>query len=791
MIWQKKIWCCIAAVELLVLVAIRLFYGNREEMVLEFAQEELIDDSENAAFYLDYSTSSQYVASPHITLPRGMYTLEAECESAGDPKLLILYHNQGDTDSYHGYRSGVSGAIPIEGKYLVSCDFRVPYASPIQVRGVFTEPPEEGEYLLVRNIRIRTADCDVRNHFFRAALFLLLCDIVFWGVWQKKRGHLSIFEKKEKVTWKALTLLVVFTSLPLAVDYLFLNSHDLYFHLMRIEGIRAGLESGMFPVRVQPWWLNGHGYAVSVFYGDFFLYFPALLHYFGVSLQAAYKCYVVMINVLTVGIAYYSFSKMSRPKIGLACTVLYSLNIYRLCCIYTRAAVGEYTAMTFMPLILYGLWKLYMLPEDSGEHKNSWFTLTIGCTGIFLSHMITTEITAVFILLSAVILWKRFFRKKTFVVILKTAAATVLLNLWFLFPFLDYMANGTYMINRNSGYGFYEIEGNGAMISQLLLGGYTVFGDSQGAAEGSRNEMPLTVGIALMAVLVGWILFCAGKEGREKEEKKKDWLAVFLCVLSLFMTTCHFPYSGLAVLVPLCKLPIGSIQFPWRFLSVAALFLVWLFCLILKKNWIPENNRRIFAGMLVFFSLYQGMVYMGACLKEAIPYRVYQAGNMSTMEMIDSSGEKHESVMGGEYLPIERNTRPDRSVYVRAYIDELSVDGTGVTVESWTRDRAAVQIILQNKSKNVEQVEVPLIFYKGYQAVTDSGEKLEILPGASYRILVSVPAGFSGQIRVEFKEPGCWRVCEAISLLTFVFLVLRATGLRVTHKQEKEFKNNF
>ena len=166
----------------------------------------------------------------------------------------------------------------------------------------------------------------------------------------RKQGRRILPAGADRTVLRALVLLVVGCSIPLAVDYLFLNSHDLYFHLMRIEGIRAGLENGMFPVRIQPGWLNGHGYAASVFYGDFFLYVPALLRYFGVSVQAAYKCYVVMIHMLTVGISYYSFSRMSRPRIGLVCTVLYSLNIYRLTCIYTRAAVGESVSYTHLTL---------------------------------------------------------------------------------------------------------------------------------------------------------------------------------------------------------------------------------------------------------------------------------------------------------------------------------------------------------------------------------------------------------------------------------------------------------
>ena len=74
---------------------------------------------------------------------------------------------------------------------------------------------------------------------------------------------------------------------------------------------------------------------------------------------------------MTVFLAYYCFSNMSSRKTGLICTAIYSLNIYRLVCLYTRAAIGEYTAMIFIPLVIYGMWKIYTLPEDSKEHNHN------------------------------------------------------------------------------------------------------------------------------------------------------------------------------------------------------------------------------------------------------------------------------------------------------------------------------------------------------------------------------------------------------------------------------------
>lgn len=769
--FDKRIWFFIIFAEVLFLCIAGFFYGRREAVEINYPQEALIDDSGEAAFYLDRSVEYRYVATPEFALPKGMYTLTVQYEGAGDTKLRVVHPGS-------RYHSEVSGDIPLSGSGTASCDFRVVYGDrSLQLRGLLSDDAQEGDYLLLRNIHIAYADCAVRNFLFRIAVFLLTVDGILLVVWMRHRGERFLLAGADRTVLRALVLLAGVCSIPLAVDYLFLNSHDLYFHLMRIEGLRAGLESGMFPVRIQPGWLNGHGYAASIFYGDFFLYFPALLRYFGVSVQAAYKCYVVMINILTVAISYYSFSKMSRPKTGFVCTVLYSLNIYRLTCIYTRAAVGEYTAMTFMPLVLFGLWKLYTLPEDTNRHKESWIPITAGCTGIFLSHMISTEITAFFIVLSAALSWRRVFRKKTMLVILKAVSAVVLLNVWFLVPFLDYMVSGTYVINDAGKYGSYQIEKTGAFAAQLFMGNFEPFGHSLDAAEGVASEMPLTVGLALMAVFAVWFLF--GTYGKdEKAERKTELLAVVFSLLSIWMATCLFPYTWIAERISVFQMPIVSIQYLWRFFSVAALMLSWLLCLLLSKERVPLERRKLAAGILAGLSLWQGVFYMGQCLQDAQPYRVYQAGNMSTMKAQSASSEEQESVMGGEYLPVNRSEPFFLSDYVAAYLDRPTCDEADINMEEWGRENGTVTLRLENRTDEVRQVEIPILYYKGYRATTDSGEAVQIIPGTSYRISLSVPPGFGGSIRVEFREPVYWRVAEIISLAALLgFLGFKLVSL--------------
>ena len=143
--------------------------------------------------------------------------------------------------------------------------------------------------------------------------------------------------------------------MPLLTDIL-LPGHDLMSHLNRIEGLAQGMQDGQFPVKIQLFWLMCRGYATSVFHGDLFLYFPAVLRFLGVSVQGAYKCYVVAVNLATAAISCFCLGKMLQNRWA---GLLYTMSGYQLISLYIRAAVGEYTAMAFLPLIVYGLWLIF------------------------------------------------------------------------------------------------------------------------------------------------------------------------------------------------------------------------------------------------------------------------------------------------------------------------------------------------------------------------------------------------------------------------------------------------
>ena len=112
-------------------------------------------------------------------------------------------------------------------------------------------------------------------------------------------------------------------------------------------------------MRLESIWNDKYGYA-TLFYGDLLLYIPALLRLLGVTINDAYNAYILLVNVLTAVVSFRCFDAMVKDRdIALLMTAAYVTSVYRLMDIYVRAAVGEYSAMIFLPMIAYAMYRLY------------------------------------------------------------------------------------------------------------------------------------------------------------------------------------------------------------------------------------------------------------------------------------------------------------------------------------------------------------------------------------------------------------------------------------------------
>lgn len=557
--------------------------------------------------------------------------------------------------------------------------------------------------------------------------------------------------KKNYKEYGIYILIILIASIPLLNNSLIKMGevHDIYFHLMRIEGLAEGLLSGQFPVKIQPGWYEGYGYGCSVFYGDIFLYIPALLRILGISIQGAYKSYVLLCNVATVVIAGYSFSKMFESnRIGIAGSFLYTLSVYRLTNVYVRAAVGEYTAMIFFPLIAYAM---YLLLKKEHELRKGWVLLSLGMTGIIQCHIISAEIVTVMLGLLCVVCLKRVLNKQVIIAFIKAVLLTIGLNLGFIVPFIDYMISGKYNVNAING--GWRVEQN---IQKLGI----TFSKVGGLFYNPRTT-EIGIGLALiLAVPVFIVLFVI--KNKEKQKYKIAGAACLFGVLSLWMATCYFPWEAIRRSNVLFRYMVVNIQFPWRLCTIATLSLVVLWCAVGKSiSEILEKKYYVILSCIIgLLTVISAGYIMGTILVTGDYYQVMSVNDMDTKV---KSGE--------EYLPIY--TLSDELEKDRVVTDENTAVG------NLQRKGVRLDFECRNTGDDMAQIELPLIYYKGYEATAMDTKKnvyykLDTLMGTNNVVAVQIPPDFEGEVTVDFKEPIYWRFAETISLIIALLLLIFA-----------------
>ncbi len=527
--------------------------------------------------------------------------------------------------------------------------------------------------------------------------------------------------------------------------------HDAIFHLNRIEGLKDALISGAFPVRVQPNWLNGWGYGVSLMYGDAILALPAFMRICGFTVQTSYKTFIVAINLLTAITSYYAFSKMCRNNYkALFVTLIYCTGLYRLACIYLRAAVGEYAVMAFLPLVVLGFWYAFEEEITDKDYGKKLIIPVIGFTGMIQTHILTCEMSAFFIVLLCLILVKKVLRKETLTYLIKLVVITILVNLWFIVPFLSMLGEEL------------TISGLAEMRDDFRLWGLSVtelftttisraYGFTFGTNTSLANKCTFTIGLALWgcAAVTGYLLW-----NKKAVMKKEATIMLALGILAAYMATNLFPYDVIKKYFSGLASVLAKIQFSYRFLGMASLFMALgiLFTLI-KVN--GEKTKRFLALILMgisFIAIYQGMDYQ---------YQILYGGSYSNIycgSTLDS-----EYVVSGEYLykgtqrevtRTERDVIGDGIVIINSNIEGLSAQVECITI----REDA--------------YLELPIFYYPGYIAYDYSGERYEIIrSGNNNRIRVELPDKFNGIVYVKYKEPIYWRICEVISLISFICLL--------------------
>lgn len=703
---------------------------------------------ERNTFSTDYPEEYYYFLGKTGTLESGIYDIYVEyytrqdgyritCDYGGDgvhyPAVYEESHSLSPLTNHLTYRIWVNGKLD-------NLDIRI--CCGTEGKEIF----EDDSVFYVEKIHVsRDYGLSIIYKALKLLVLLFLIDGALFVFWHRR----VICDQIRNNLYVVIGLTCIFMVSSLSVMGNFaIGQHDVPFHYARIIGLAEGMLGGSFPVKMQPGWLWGYGYPVSVFYGDILLYFPALLYMMGVPIIHAYKFYILVVNLGTTLISYFCYKNISGNRyIGVAATALYCLSIIRILDIYMRTAVGEYSAMMFLPLILLGMWQIYT--RESKSFREGGIFLCLGMTGVIQTHIISTEMTSL-VLAIAVILMIRKMTRGIFMALVKSVLATVCLNMGFLLPLVDYLP--VYVSKERD---FYGIQHCGLSIYELLSFGIAGAGSARDSLKGLDRRVPVSLGFAMLIVLILAVVVIFRYQDWKQGEKKEFVFIAMLTGLVLWMTTHYFPYNILAA-VPGVRKIVKSIQFPWRFLCIAVPLLVYIACHVFIKMGKIFGRRIMYCALLV------------VCLAGASQV-------LYLMDTINRSGEGMELyydyrdsmnhpwiAAGNEYLI--SGTEP----YQTGVESEVSSEN----VEFGIPERKGTQITVSCQAQENARISFPLFAYKYYQCIDiDTKESFPILKGENNKIVVELPDYYQGTLRVRFVEPWYWRASEMVSLLTAVLLI--------------------
>ena len=527
-----------------------------------------------------------------------------------------------------------------------------------------------------------------------------------------------------------------FSCMPLLWGGVF-DGHDMLFHLNRIEGIASGLRCGQFPVRIHASTLLGYGYAASEFYPELFLYIPAILRNMGVSLCASVRVFEAGINLLAALSCYVSAKAVfDSRRTAVGASVLYTLCVYRLVNLYTRATLGESLAMIFFPLII---WSLYeVLRRDDGK----WPLLALGMTGVCMSHLLSTLFSVLFCAIAAVFSLPKLMReKRRFLSILKAAAITVLCCVWFYVPMMQY-----------SGDGVSTSVVLDAQENVLQPGGFFV------AFAGDMNadipeDFAYTIGVVPgLALLIGCALLLVRRYAQGKAAMDgKDRVALALGalgVVALLGATDAFPWELVCSLRRPFSTFFKQIQFPWRLVGVAVPLLS------MAAAWgYLKDDRHASAGAAVIVAL------CAACSGYTMQCMVQRTPVLDKETFTDTRISQFEYT----YVGTEKTALKPGDIRVGG------AEGAYSVLEMTKRGTNLTAVIEMDGGAYIE---FPLLYYPGYQATVD-GIPCKVARGTNNMLRVyGTASGQTATVDISFKPPMAWIAAQSVSLLGLALLIL-------------------
>ena len=560
------------------------------------------------------------------------------------------------------------------------------------------------------------------------------------------------------INWIGLTLLLLalLAAVPLWTGPGIVNTRgggDSPFLFFRLQQLMANLHDGVFPARWMPDAAYGLGYPFFNFYAALPYYFAALFNFLGFDLLTSIKM-VQTLGFVFAGFALYGWARrhFSNRWAAWLAAVAYVYAPFHLVNVYVRGdSLSEFYAFIFYPLILWSIDLIFDSPRN-------WPLLALSYGGLILTHNVSALIFSPFVITYYVLRITKDSLRTTILSLIAGLSLAFALSAFFWLPALGEAGLTQVSEVQTTGYFNYAEHFRAANLIQSSIGfDYSIAAEPFASTPFAMGLMQAIGTVAgLIVLIVTW----------KKDTHQRFRLFVLIgLALSTFMIT---PLSK-----PLWDtLPLLSYsQFPWRFLSIQALFtslVIGFIALALARR------LTLLVGVI-------GLTLVAAALillhPDYLPVRADEI-TPARLQLYEAFSGNIGTTIRAEYLP--------RTLIPRPYTGSMLISpGTvplrpiasrGEAVGAQLERHATTQQWQVNVTSDQAALTFPITYWPGWQAFID-GQPIETRAAPDLgTIQVDVPRGDQ---RVEFKlgNTPLRTGGEMISLIALIIIGLAGVPL--------------
>ena len=328
--------------------------------------------------------------------------------------------------------------------------------------------------------------------------------------------------------------------------------------IARVFELDSALSDGQFPVR----WVShlgfGYGYPLFNFYPPFSYYMAEVFHMFGFSFIDSAKL-VFILGFFLSSLFMYLWVKEHFGKLaGVLAALLYVYAPYHAVNIYVRGSLPDFTAYAFIPAV-------FWLSDKLFKTKKLNYSILFGIllAIIPLTHIL--KIVSIFPFISIYLIYlllrDRKEIKKNLSLLLLSFAVAFGLTAYFLIPAI--LEKGYTLVDEVNIGELYNYKLHFVYLRQFFNSPWGYGGSIYGLEDGLSFELGKT---HILFVFFSLLILSYSFIKKKTSEINKAIIAFLLFLLSVYLTSFYSEWLWSRVKF------LSYLQFPWRFLTYAAVF---------------------------------------------------------------------------------------------------------------------------------------------------------------------------------------------------------------------------